>query len=413
MPPLNNPIKLFITGLCLQGNKGGPAIALSMREVLSRYLLLDVITLSVPGGKDFDNEQRAAQRYAFKVVEVIGPKSLAPPFCFAQGRLSRARAWLSAFLHADVIIDMTAISYVGPPIGRVSSIFGGRFFYFFLATLMLKKFMAWTQSYGPLSTPFVQWIAKLDLSRQPIVFCRGDDCAEAVRAMLPSSNIHSFPDVATMLPFDKVAGQLLLNQLLLRPPGKLVTISPSAVIYTKTAGTGGINAHVLQVACLCNWLIEQGYDVVLVPHTLRLVDIVPERCDLEVCNLIYGSVKNKKNFFLLKEDIGASDLKNVISNAHMHIGARYHSIVAGLSAGVPCISLSWHPKYRDLMRAYGVEQFVFDATVETSSDPLINLTRMLSAQRDSIHDNLLQQQLKISELVDENARLFCQCINKN
>lgn len=404
------PIKLFITGLCLQGNKGGPALALAMRDALSRHLSLDIVTLSVPGGDDFINEQRAASRYGFNVVESIGPKALLPPLCFMKGRFAPARAWLSAFLKADIVVDMTAISYVGPPVANQGNIFGGRFFYFVLSRLLCRNFLAWTQSYGPLSTPLVTQLAKFDLQRQPIVFCRGDDCANVVRGILPQSDVRSFPDVATILPFDRTAGHQLLERQLGHASVKLVTISPSAVIYSKTLGKQQDNAHVIQTVRLCDWLTDHGYDVALVPHTLRLVNVVPENCDLEVCRLIHARVKSKDHCTLITDDIGANELKGIIANAVMHVGGRYHSIVAALSAGVPCISLSWHPKYKDLMRAYGMEQFVFDATANTSADQLVAMIETLARQQADLHAILTERQAGIAALVEENARVFSTCV---
>ena len=61
------PLRIFITGLCLQGNKGGPAIALSL--IKQHLLFLDNLefVFSVPQ-IDLKEEKLWGEKYNIKVV---------------------------------------------------------------------------------------------------------------------------------------------------------------------------------------------------------------------------------------------------------------------------------------------------------------------------------------------------------
>ncbi len=45
----------------------------------------------------------------------------------------------------------------------------------------------------------------------------------------------------------------------------------------------------------------------------------------------------------------------------------YHSIIASLSMNVPTkLTFSWHEKYKDIMRMYDMEKYVYDGKTDIS-----------------------------------------------
>jgi len=396
---------LFVTGLCFQGNKGGPAIALSLIDQLRQQRSDLNFVFAVPGGAAFAHEKEAAARYGVRVTEAVGLKNILPPFALAGSRWRRVIAWVHAVRQADAVLDMTAISYVGPPVGSMKMLLDTRFLCFVLTHLANRPFLAWTQSYGPFSTKLVAALARMDLKRLPLVFCRGTDCQAAVEKLLPGVRAISFPDVATALPFDHERGRELVQGVFGHHGPRFVSLSPSAVIYSKKPGEGAANGHVADMVALCRALRARDLDVLLVPHTLRVGYDNPRLCDLAVCRAIRDALKGEMPLQVLEEDLSPGDLKAAISCAHVHVGARYHSIVAALSAGVPAVSLSWHPKYRDLMREYGQDDFVFDAIGNTGIEPLLRNLDLLLAEREERAAALRTAQVRIVARVAENAQL--------
>lgn len=398
----------FVSGLCMQGNKGGPALALSLVECIRTFIPDAHFVFAVPGSaNEWPHETRWAEAYGFPVVKAISAKDFIPPFSLSDARRKRFRKWLKAVKEADAFIQMSAICYVGPPSGSgslKSMITSSRYTDFVLTRLMRKKMYAWTQSYGPLTTSAVRLCARMDLKRQPIVFCRGDDCRDAVKALLPDSRALSFPDVAITLPYDRDSGRSLLKIFSLAN-APFVTLSPSAVMYARSNTQAG-NTHVEECISICRNVLDLGYSILLVPHTVRPSAPDPRRCDREVARLVHEGAADEK-IQLLEEDLSPVQLKSIIANAQFHIGARYHSLVAALSTGVPSISISWHPKYRDLMRAYGQERFTLEEQGEETASSLIDtLVTDLNASRQIIHG----EQEELAAEVYENARLFCELL---
>ena len=408
-------MKVLVTGLCLQGNKGGPALALSLKKSLQQYLDGASFEFSVPAGEEFKYEQIWSEKYGIPVVESFSLRDFLPPFCLMPfpARLRRFWRWLQALRSADLVVEMSAITYVGPPIRpQTSVILGGRFYYFLFSRIFRKPFLAWTQSFGPFSTRIVRLLARFDLGSQPIIFCRGDDARVAVKELLPESKALSFPDVAVLLPYDEGWGRQYCKELGVDVDRtRIVTISPSAVLYGKAKSRGRASQHLEELRNVVNKCRELGLEVVVVPHTFRPGRHEPTICDFAVGDLLIESLDSTDGVFLVREDLSPMELKSIISQAHMHVGARYHSVVAAISSGVPAISLSWHPKYRDIMRMYGIDEFVHDSLTSQDTSNLIELIGRLHVNRDDIACLVSNGQDGVAAAVDRNVQLFVSLIH--
>lgn len=55
-------------------------------------------------------------------------------------------------------------------------------------------------------------------------------------------------------------------------------------------------------------------------------------------------------------------LKSLISKAGLVVGSRYHSLVAALSCGVPCVAVGWSHKYDELLSDFGYADQLFKLT---------------------------------------------------
>jgi len=293
---------------------------------------------------------------------------------------------------------------VGPPAGAGSFsalINSPRVLHLFLAWAAFKPMLAWTQSYGPLSTKLIRAFAKLDLRRQPVIFCRGDDCKSSIEELLPKARVLSFPDVAIKLPFDKKWGKIYVENNF-SCEKKIVTVSPSAVLYSRCKFSDSKNRHIGQIRKICDSLYKAGYHVLLIPHTFRPSNESPVVCDYAVCKIIYEA-EESPNLSILEDDLSPSQLKSIISGAHFHVGARYHSVVAALSSNVPAISLSWHPKYRDLMTMYGMEDYLLDEGEEHRVSALI---RKIDFEYGVLRKKICKRKEGNMLLVDDNVKLF-------
>ena len=400
-------MRYFVTGLCLQGNKGGPAIGLSLMSQIRQHDPTARFVFSVPS-KDFQRERSWARRYKVDVVEAFHIKDLLPLFYWQRfpRRPARIYRWLRQMMRSDVVVDMSGVSYVGPPMGSNRAVLlAGRFYYWLLARALRKPFVAWTQSYGPFSTRLVRLMCRLDLGTQPVIMCRGADCRAEVGKILPNAATATFPDVAVVLPYERdwaktyIAGLASGARL-----GRIATVSPSAVAEHHARSIGG-RSHIELVTAAVGHLAGKGYTVILVPHTFRPDDHDISVCDHAIAQRVHETVRDR-GVLLVSEDLSPNQLKSVISLADVHVGARYHSIVASLSAGVPTLALSWHPKYRDIMRMYRVESYVVEQATSGIEDTTLRLLDDLIGSRDAVAVTLRDAQAALAEAVAENTRLF-------
>lgn len=410
-------MKFFVTGLCLQGNKGGPALALSMMKVIRSEIPNAEFVFSVPPEPEFQFEKKWAQTYGVVVVEDTwdgGLHTLHPWRVLKDGlgaslrRFRRLQTWHKAMRASDVVLDMTAIGYVGPPEGSEYHGIGMRYRYFKAARRTGRVFRAWTQSYGPFSTPALVKAAREDLSTLPTVYCRGEESLKQVQAFLPGKDCRAYPDVAVVLDYDRARGDELIKKAFGQTPDrKLVTISPSAVQFGKDK-SGEESAYVRQRAWLVDQLLDRGYAVLFVPHTSHPTQHTPYRCDLAVSLAIHALVRPSPWVSMIYADLSATDLKSVISCADVHIGSRYHSVVAALSAAVPAISLSWHHKYADIMTIYEQPKFVLDGQSQTLVEDCTVMVEELMVRRGEVSAQLAALQPQVAAAVYENARHLVQ-----
>jgi colanic acid/amylovoran biosynthesis protein len=390
-------MNILVTGLCLQGNKGGPALALSLMKLLRRELGDIRFTFSVPES-DIVEESQWATKYSVAVIPNCAWPS--PRAVLAPRRRRNLVNWIRRLRQADLVVDLTAISYVGPPIGRPHRLprvlCEARFRWCVYARLFGKKFLAWTQSYGPFSTWDLRWAGAFDLKRQKYVFCRGEETVREVRGLLKDAKAISFPDVAVILDYDAERGSAYIKEMF---PGiaceRLVTVSPSAVLYSSTRPDP--NKHLLFMREMVKYLLDRGHSVLLVPHTYRVRTKDPSHCDFTLAKAISEGMKAPAGTLaVVQEDLSPQELKGIIACARAHVGGRYHSVVAALSSGVPCISLSWHHKYKDIMAMYGVDEYTMNCIGDVDLNGFSWLFDRLMENAEEIRDSLAREQDRIS-----------------
>lgn len=407
-------MKLFLTGLCLQGNKGGPAIAISLIDSVQSYFKTKgtnvSFILSVPSGKhEFAQEQKWANYYDLKVVGSVTLVTLLKSIYSRQSR-KYLMLWIRALRESDFLLQMSAIAYVGKPSSKGSLaevLRSQRFFDLVLSFLFRKRLVAWTQSYGPLNTFWLRRICAVDLKRQPLVLCRGDDCVKEVVNLLPNATAKSYPDIAITLRYDKSAGHEYLREKFGKTDygsDTICTVSFSSVLHSKSVAARGENETFDFYVKILEKLRRQYDKVILVPHTHRPLRRSPLVCDYELSRQLIHRLSEENDILtlsLVEEDLSCEMLKSIISNADLHLGARYHSVIASLSSGVPTISLSWHPKYKDIMRKYGCEEFVCDIFEDN--------TKAICQLFDIIYD----QRLKLKTILQASQTQLLSEINNN
>lgn len=274
--------------------------------------------------------------------------------------------YMAAFQWADLVIDMSGISYVGD---GVSSPFAAVHTYsgIYYAQKADKPFARFIQSFGPFDHWLVRYLAKKEFAKLPFIPARGNHSAEYCRQIVSDiSKVHAIPDSAVLLPKNESWATEFLQQNSLEPK-QYVIVSPSAVIHASVLSSAGGSVgkkHVDSMVKICNGLIERGEKIVFLPH---MYSSYAKECDREVARLVAQKIPSGAGI-IVEEDIDPMMAKGLIANCKYAIVSRYHALVAALSTGVDVVTVGWNIKYQDMMEYYGKERYAIDMRKHEPTD---------------------------------------------
>ena len=407
----------MVTGLCLQGNKGGPALALSLMKVLRKHLPLETEFCFVVPSRDFPLEQQWAARYRVSVVPRVSIKDLLPLWSWQTYRRASTGPFLRALREADIVVDSSGIAFVSPPDrSRKRAILGAitTHLWTLLASRHHKPLLRWTQSYGPFNGLFVRLIARREFAKAPFLMARGHISRQRIEQLGVKCPVYEFPDVTFCLP---AAGQEWAENYMLErigvPYGKhLIGLSPSAVIRSYPSQIGAVGeAHIDFCVDLLDRLLGPNWCGILIPHTIR-INGPASACDLDVARKIFKRLPPslQRKVYLVEDDLDCRELKALIGRMDFFVGARYQALVAALSMEVPTVALGWHEKYLELLQYFGLEDAFIDVRKNEPLSEMIERICGLFEQRMSLKSKIIHGLPSVAQAVEESGRVFAKGI---
>lgn len=103
-----------------------------------------------------------------------------------------------------------------------------------------------------------------------------------------------------------------------------------------------------------------------------------------------------------------AELIAALSGVDLVVSGRYHSCVASLASGVPCIGLSWSHKYQPLFRDFGVGDYVVRSPESTL---VLDLAREIIQNPRPLRANISSHRTLISASVERMWSEVVSCIN--
>jgi colanic acid/amylovoran biosynthesis protein len=89
--------------------------------------------------------------------------------------------------------------------------------------------------------------------------------------------------------------------------------------------------------------------------------------DLLVCKNIKKLFPDNNDVKLIQDDLNCIELENIIKRFDFVIASRYHSIIHSYKNGVPALVIGWATKYRELLKTFSQQDYLFD--VRNSIEP--------------------------------------------
>ena len=206
-----------------------------------------------------------------------------------------------------------------------------------LAVKLNKPVVLWGASVGPFdSAPTTAEKVRQLFAQFQQLTVRESISLQYLKQKLDFEQVQLIPDPAFSLessPWD-------LTHLNLSAKDRWVGVNASALFARYTDAP---NQFPSQLAELINYLSENNWGIVLVPHVSPLDR---EGGDYAFLKQVLGlcSTSTQKNIRLLPDGLNAAQLKYVIAQLDFFIGARTHATLAALSSCIPTLSLAYSVK---------------------------------------------------------------------
>ncbi len=335
------------------------------------------------------------------LVLVLFPLSLlAAPFARISGRVPAffPRS-VRELAHSAALIDLAGVSFID---GRE------KFLPFNILTILPAMLLGTpvfklAQAMGPFEHALNRFAARL-LRRCTMVVPRGDVTLSHMKQIsFPAERMLPAPDVAFLFESRDAlsaegfgeAGDLATRASMLRSSGThVVGLCPSAVLAGK-ANTEGWD-YIGFMADLAAGLIEDGHGVLLFPNATRAGSEKLRNNDLPVIAAIVERLSGEADEKVLAVggDMNAAALRVVLQACSCAAVSRFHAMVGALSIGVPVAVVGWSHKYLEVMKQFGLEEFVFDYSAH-DSDALRAVVNRLLAERDARSASIVEALPKV------------------
>ncbi|MFB3885580.1 MAG: polysaccharide pyruvyl transferase family protein [Thermodesulfobacteriota bacterium] len=363
-------MKIVFVGTQLYRNLGGPSLLVSTCKVLRTYIPDAEFALLSPCP---DEDSMIARAYG---VEIIGYRLREVYMSFLlcvvwsllrkigiEARFLLKNRIAEKFSHATVVIDITGISFTDYfPSVRGYIWQSARLL---IGILLDKPVAKFTQDMGPFNNRINKYLARYVLNRLDFILARSQVTKRYVEELGVTRPVFVHPDTSFVLdpaPREQIAAIMLVEKLDRRP---LVGIVVSRQIDRRASLVEKLdkvsqNSYSIIMARLADYLIEEKDAlVVFIPNEIAL----PEAAgydDLFVARKVCEIVNNKGMVRLLTKEYNAQELKGLLKECDLVISSRYHSAIAALSTGTPCLVVGWGFKYTEPMELVGQDEYVFN-----------------------------------------------------
>lgn len=143
-------------------------------------------------------------------------------------------------------------------------------------------------------------------------------------------------------------------------------------------------------------------NVILIPH------VIGEGInnDNTTINDTFQLIKNKSNCFLVEKEYTSEELKGIIGQCEIFIGARMHSTIASISMEIPTIAISYSNKYYGIIgKMLGYERYIISIN---DYDVDLTMTRIKDIWNNRYN---IKKELKVKiDLIKQSAELNAELI---
>ncbi|WP_094980077.1 polysaccharide pyruvyl transferase family protein [Rhodococcus pyridinivorans] len=196
------------------------------------------------------------------------------------------------------------------------------------------KIVALPQAFGPFEDPAVRSAAKAALERCDLIVAREEESYGHLQH----------------LGIDPIKCRICPDITIAEGPREPASDRKKRLVVVPNWNLAKRTNREKYLDCLTGvveWGNTHGYEVVGLLHE--------GRGDLEILEALAGVAQIR-----VVRDLSGWETKNFIAESSLVAAGRYHAVVAALSTGTPVVTHSWSHKYLELLRQFGVEDWICD-----------------------------------------------------
>lgn len=382
--------KIFIGSNSCFNSKGVNALTIRTMEILSRFISNpEFIMLSFYPEVEYE----LYSKYNFNLKMLNRSESM----------LKSTLQLLREYRKVDLIVDTSGGTFnedIGTTIvGCIKILMGA---------LLGKKFILFPQSFGSFNTKFTKFLAKFALNRAKLIMVRNPISKTYLQEIgVRGPSIHLVPDIVFALqPISSEEVQkIMVKENFNKNNRPLVGINISQLINYKSKNTETKQGYIELMAQIADYIAtKMNATVLLIPH-----EIYPQKIKIVIrdtkeiggddrvaINETFAKVKNKSKIIPIISEYKVDELKGLIGECDLFIGARMHSTVAAISMYVPTIAISYSHKYETSLGMVGLENYICDYRTITY-DELITKINEVWANRGKIREKLIRDVTVLNE----------------
>ena len=405
-------MKILLTDLSyFYHNYGVQGILLPFIEKISESLNVEM-TVTVSNPIYYEQDKQFAADHGFKLF--LKPRLKFSSF-FKLKDLQKLKKYRKLINEHDVIIDLSGIEFIGnlPKLimwkDLINTLYTQK-----IAGKFKKKYYKFTKSYGPFHNKLYTKIIRKNFNKLPFLQVRGEQNMDSINKLKLDIPVYSFPDVSLALKSadNEWAHNYLAN--LMPDISNIFGISPSVIIrnisniLNKTCGKD----HVEMCKQIISKYSNAHQPVLLIPHSIGDGKNL-DTCDLALARKIFNEIPKKENLYKLDDvNLTYQQTRAIIGQLSFYVTSRYHSLASALKMRIPTISLSWHIKYKDIMKLY-LDKFLTIDCRKTNIPDAMQLVDEYYKNRDGFSRDLWQKrQTKIEKEIENSIKMIVEDINR-
>lgn len=269
---------------------------------------------------------------------------------------------LKQFLNYDALVDKRGICFRDDQIGNHN------FFKNFLILLFFSERMwlyskllgipviKYTTSIGPAEKLLTKLTIKKNLEFLcDLILVREDESYNVLERCNVKKKTILVPDSAFFMPIKESEKSLKLSEEKKEKILIGISVSHKLTKFKKNS--------TIAVVQLINEISDKlNAKILLIPNEINKNN--RKNCDMYLAEKIFQELNFGSDLEIINvEDFTPNQIKGIISKCDVMVAARYHSIIASLSSEVPVLSLSWHHKYKGVMKLFNIEEYVVEKEI--------------------------------------------------